>query len=163
MKQNNKPKSNLEQMEVLAVLASACQGLISILPEEEAPYEIEVTNENGELSVIIKGNQGIKLSNSVSVSKEIGEYFVESFRNYFINERDITVSYFAEIPWPQFSKYKYGKNHKDIDANIAKAHVIQNHMYTFIVNRYYGICPTDELAHHNALTKMNEANQKVMK
>ena len=85
MKQNNKPKSNLEQMEVLAVLASACQGLISILPEEEAPYEIEVTNENGELSVIIKGNQGIKLSNSVSVSKEIGEYFVESFRNYFIN------------------------------------------------------------------------------
>ena len=163
MKQNNKPKSEREQLELLTVLASVCQGLISILPEEETSYDIEVTNEKGELTVVIRNGGTIKLNNTVSVSKEMGEYFVESFRNYFITEREITVSYFEEIPWPKLSKYKYGRQLMDIDPDVAKSHVIKNHMYNFIVNRYYGICPTDELAHHQALTKMNKANQKVMK
>lgn len=154
-----KSNNNLEQMRKLTILSFVCQGLISVLPEEEGPYEIELTNDESELSVTIKNNTGIKLNHVISISKELGEYFVESFRDYFINERDITISYFTEIPWPKFSEFKYGKNHMNVDTTIAKSHVIQNHMYIFIVNRYFGLTESDEIAH----IKANEKACKVLK
>lgn len=162
MLQNNNPRTDVEQKQMLQTLADVCQGLISILPLDDAPYCITVENEDDILNVKINGKSGTKFATNLKVSKINGEEFVEAFRDYFIREREIYISYFDKINHEHLCEYKYSMNHINVDENVARRHVIQNHMYTFVVNRYYGLSVYDLDAHDRAINKMNKANQKVM-